>query len=64
MPAGIKTNLARDYPVFVQKLPLPWRERGGVRGSKRKRLKFLTIITPTLPSPIEREGKTGFPDEH
>jgi hypothetical protein len=30
MPAGIKTNLAWDYPVFVQKLPFSW-ERGGVR---------------------------------
>jgi len=36
----------------------------GGGGSKRKALKFLTIITPTLPSPIEREGKTRFPDEH
>jgi hypothetical protein len=55
MPAGIKTNLARDYPVFVQKLPLPWRERGGVRGIKTETFKILNHYHPH-PSLPHREG--------
>jgi hypothetical protein len=31
----------------------------GVRGNKWRILKFRSIITPTLPSPVEGEEKTG-----
>jgi len=39
--------------------PLPLWERAGVRGNKNKIIKFQSVITPTLPSPIEGEEEKG-----
>jgi len=47
------------YLVSIRKLPLPLRERGGVRGIKMKSIEILSHYhPPPCPSPIRGEGKT------
>jgi hypothetical protein len=47
----------RPFSTIDPKPPLPLRERAGVRGNKKKIIQFQYLTTPTLPSPVEGEGK-------
>lgn len=49
----------RPLSDIDQELPLPLRERVGVRGNKKKIFNFHIVITPTLTSPIEGKEKNA-----
>jgi len=50
--------------VFIRKLPLPQRERGGVRGMKTESLEIPGHNHPHPHSPPSRgRRRGGFPDE-
>ncbi len=58
-----KNFVSNHYLVFIRNLPLPLRERDGVRGIEMKSLDILNVITPTLTLPPQRgRGIPGFPD--